>query len=121
MSTCLYKLLKYYLSDYINMRIVNDPRDKKKWYFKNGTVVHANTISSAEIKLINTSLNTHVYYSSEIDIGLWEVQFSNDIYPDVYVHVKADNGKTAAEYAKILLVQDKDNLEITGKFKSSLY
>lgn len=119
----MYELIKYYLNSYMNMNnnIMNDPRVKKKWFFKNGTIVHANTITIAELKIINTSLNTQNYYASEIDVGLWEVQFNEDVYPDVYVHVKADNGKTAAEYAKNLLIQDKENLEITNRFTSSLY
>jgi hypothetical protein len=49
------------------------------------------------------------------------VQFNSDIFPDVYVHVKAPNGEIAANYAISLLIQDKESLEIVQDFESCLY
>ena len=106
---CIDGIINYYM----NKNVICDKKKEKKWYFKNGTVVSAENITSAELKIINTCLNTsRIFYSSEIDDELWEVQFCNNIFPDVFVTVKAKNGKIAADYAICLLRQDRDNLEL---------
>lgn len=120
MYNCLYYIINYYLNS--NTYMIEDiNQNKKKWYFKNGTVVTAETITFAELKIINTCLNTKNYYSSELDNEIWEVQFSTDIFPDVYVIVNAKNGKIAAENAIKCLNEDKDSLEIIEKYKYIYY
>jgi hypothetical protein len=116
---CIRILFDYYIyNNYKKKKIL--PK-KNKWFFKNGTIVHANSIDEAEIKILNASLNTSNYYASEINMNFWEVQFNSDIFPDVYVHVKAPNGEIAANYAINLLIQDKESLEIVQDFESCLY
>ena len=50
--------------------------------------------------------NTKYFWASELMEGLWDVQFTLDSFPDLYITANASTGMTAAFIAKQNLYYD---------------
>jgi hypothetical protein len=93
--------------------VVEKPKrsDLKRWEFKNGSVAWAKDCLAAIEQL--SKVNTTNFWSSEIEPGIWDVQFEKDDEPLVIViNVKADTGFEAAKSARWLLHLDHQMEEI---------
>jgi hypothetical protein len=79
------------------------------WYFSNGTVVHgANSVQACRRKMFNTTRagNSITYWANQISDGIYEIQFTPEVFPDVTVLVSACNGNEAAKIARCSLASD---------------
>jgi len=76
------------------------------YYFLNGSVVTATNEKICYDIMLYTYNNTKYFWASELMEGLWDVQFSPEIFPDVYITASANTGMTAAFIAKQNLYYD---------------
>jgi hypothetical protein len=87
--------------------------DLRRWEFKNGSVAWAKDCLAAIEQL--SKVNTTNFWSSEIEPGIWDVQFERDDEPLVMViNVKADTGVEAARSARWFLHLDHQMEEIVN-------
>ena len=85
--------------------------DLQSWEFKNGSVSWAKDRLAAIEQL--SKVNTNNFWSSEIEPGIWDVQFEKDDEPLVMVlNVKAATGVEAARSARWFLHLDHQMKEI---------
>ena len=94
-------------------RMKEEEKEKEKetkcvWYFSNGTVVHgANSVQACRRKMFNTTRgNSITYWANQISDGIYEIQFTPEVFPDVTVLVSACNGNEAAKIARCSLASD---------------
>lgn len=78
------------------------------WYFGNGTVVRgAKSISDCLRKIYNTGkVSTKTFWANQVYEGMYEVQFTPDVFPEVTVMVAASSGCEAATIARRALATD---------------
>ena len=80
---------------------------KDEWHFENGTVVVGPcTLNESREKMLDTARNMKTFYASQMLEGLYEVQFTDDLYPSVVVVVEADSGMQAGRLARHMLATD---------------
>lgn len=103
----------YNKEDSIN-NIVNTENieNKVKWVFKYGTVVFASNIANAKILINKILKNTDNYYAFNLVDNIWNIQFTNDIFPLVYVKVESTTGEKAVIKAIESMKKDVISLEI---------
>jgi hypothetical protein len=85
--------------------------DLQRWEFKNGSVSWAKDRLAAIEQL--SKVDTNNFWSSEIEPGIWDVQFEKDDEPLVMVlNLKAATGVEAARSARWMLHLDHQMKEI---------
>ena len=88
-------------------RPITPPAIKLVWYFDNGTIIHGPcTKNECRDKMMAATEHRDTFYASEIASGVYEVQFSNDVNPDVVVIVRAPTGFDAGIAAHRMLALD---------------
>lgn len=86
-----------------------DSNKNRVWYFSNGTVVHgATSLEGCRRKMFTTTQkgNTKNYWANQISDGIYEIQFTPEVFPDITVLVSACNGNEAAKIARCSLASD---------------
>lgn len=110
-----------FLCGFYEKNIINEPdticnifsnQNKLKWVFSNGTVVVASNIKNAQTIIAKILNNTNNYYAYNLNDDLWNVQFTNEIFPILYVNVEAINGEKAYIKAIESLKKDLNTLDV---------
>ena len=90
-------------------------QDKIKWKFKNGTVVVASSIPNAKnvmIHILKKYSNNYNFYAYNLVDNEWNIQFTNEVFPCLYVNVESLTCEKAVLKATESIKKDINELEV---------
>jgi len=108
-NACMMNVKEWNLMNYLYGHVNRTTTQviKNKWCLKNGTVIVGPcTFNECREKMFETTRYNTTFYASQLIDGLYEVQFSNELHPDVVVIVSADSGMEAGIRARHILAAD---------------
>jgi hypothetical protein len=88
---------------------------RAKWLLQKGTVVLGPCNEKECKRLMSESMKQNSFYATEISDGLYEVQFTMEQNPLVYVIVHADCGFDAGIKARQILEADFKNMDVMNE------